>query len=99
MTAPVLEISGLCKRFRAAGGGVVHAVEDVDLRIGPGEIVGLVGESGSGKSTVGKCVVRLLEPDDGRITLVGKDITHLSNAGCARCAAMCTWCSRTPTPR
>jgi oligopeptide/dipeptide ABC transporter ATP-binding protein len=78
MTAPVLEISGLCKRFRAAGGGVVHAVEDVDLRIGPGEIVGLVGESGSGKSTVGKCVVRLLEPDDGRITLVGKDITHLS---------------------
>jgi oligopeptide/dipeptide ABC transporter ATP-binding protein len=81
VTQAVLEITGLCKRFKAAGGGVVHAVEDVDLRIGPGEIVGLVGESGSGKSTVGKCVVRLLEPDAGQISLVGKDITHLSQRG------------------
>ena len=81
MTGPVLEIHGLCKRFRipqSKGGGVVHAVEDVDLSIAPGEIVGLVGESGGGKSTVGKCVVRLLEPDEGTVLLGGDDITHLS---------------------
>lgn len=81
MSAPVLEVSGLCKRFRVprgAGGGVVHAAEDIDLRIEPGEIVGLVGESGGGKSTVAKCVVRLLEPDAGTVRLNGVDITHMS---------------------
>ncbi|MGH3437694.1 MAG: ABC transporter ATP-binding protein [Sciscionella sp.] len=81
MTEPVLDVRGLTKRFRvprSAGGGVVHAVEGVDLRIGDGEIVGLVGESGSGKSTVGRCVVRLLEPDGGTVRLAGRDITHLT---------------------
>ncbi|WP_028924918.1 ABC transporter ATP-binding protein [Pseudonocardia acaciae] len=78
---PVLDVQGLVKRFRmprGTGGGVVHAVEGVDLTIGDGEIVGLVGESGSGKSTVGKCIVRLLEPDAGTVRLAGHDITHLS---------------------
>jgi oligopeptide transport system ATP-binding protein len=77
----VLEITGLRKAFRvprSAGGGVVHAVSGVDLTIGRGEIVGLVGESGSGKSTVGRCVLRLLEPDGGRIVLDDTNITHLS---------------------
>ncbi|HEX4702036.1 MAG TPA: ATP-binding cassette domain-containing protein [Pseudonocardiaceae bacterium] len=59
----------------------MHAVEDVDLRIGAGQIVGLVCESGSGKSSVGKCVVRLVEPEAGQISLLGKDITHLSQRG------------------
>ncbi len=79
MTDPVLEISGLRKHFdiaRSRGGGRVHAVDGVDLTIGPGEMVGLVGESGSGKSTVGKCIVRLLEPTDGSIRIHGKDVTH-----------------------
>ena len=64
----VLEITGLRKEFRvprSSGGGTVRAVDGVDLTIGKGEIVGLVGESGSGKTTVGRCVVRLLEPDGG----------------------------------
>ena len=77
----VLEITGLRKTFRVprpAGGGAVHAVSGVDLTIGRGEIVGLVGESGSGKSTVGRCVLRLLDPDDGQIMLDGTDITRLS---------------------
>jgi ABC-type glutathione transport system ATPase component len=78
---PVLTVTGLRKSFRiprAAGGGVVHAVACVDLEIGRGEIVGLVGESGSGKTTVAHCVLRLLEPDGGQVTLDGADITHLS---------------------
>ncbi len=80
MSTPLLEIDGLVKHFdvpRANGGGVVHAVDGVDLRVGPGEMVGLVGESGSGKSTVGKCIIRLLEPTAGTIRLHGTDITHL----------------------
>jgi oligopeptide transport system ATP-binding protein len=81
VSEPILDIQGLCKRFRiprTRGGGLVHAVEGVNLSVQPGEIVGLVGESGSGKSTVAKCVTRLLEPDAGTIRLAGHDITHLS---------------------
>ena len=76
---PVLEIRDLVKHFtipRSRGGGVVHAVDGVDLTVGAGEVVGLVGESGSGKSTIGKCVVRLLEPTSGSIKLHGEDVTH-----------------------
>lgn len=77
---PVLEVEQLVKNFpvpRARGGGAVHAVDGVDLTVGAGEVVGLVGESGSGKSTVGKCIMRLLEPTSGVIRLHGKDISHL----------------------
>ena len=78
---PVLTVTGLRKTFhmpRSAGGGTVLAVNGVDLTIGRGEIVGLVGESGSGKTTVAHCVVRLLDPDAGAITLDGTDITHVA---------------------
>jgi oligopeptide transport system ATP-binding protein len=79
---PILEVEGLVKHFDAGRGPqgrrVVHAVEDVSLQIAPGEVVGLVGESGSGKSTVGNCILRLLEPTAGSIRLKGTDITHLS---------------------
>jgi oligopeptide transport system ATP-binding protein len=83
VTEPILEVDGLVKHFDAGRGGptgrrVVHAVEDVSLRIEPGEVVGLVGESGSGKSTVGNCILRLLEPTAGTIKLKGQDISHLS---------------------
>ncbi|MGH3425693.1 MAG: ABC transporter ATP-binding protein [Nocardioidaceae bacterium] len=81
MAEPVLEVRELTKYFnvpRASGGGMVHAVDGVDLTIDPGEVVGLVGESGSGKSTVGNCIVRLLEPTSGTILLHGRDITHAS---------------------
>ena len=77
---PVLEVRGLRKYFevpRSRGGGRVHAVDGVDFTVGTGEVVGLVGESGSGKSTVGKCIVRLLEPTDGEIRLHGHDVSHL----------------------
>ena len=56
----------------------MKAVDGVSFAINPGETLCLVGESGCGKSTVGKLLLRLLEPTDGTIRLDGEDITHLS---------------------
>ncbi|GAA1596152.1 MULTISPECIES: ABC transporter ATP-binding protein [Kribbella] len=68
-----LEVEDLVMHF-----GPVRAVDGITLRIREGSVVALVGESGSGKSTVGRCVVRLLEPTGGTVRLGGADITHLN---------------------
>jgi oligopeptide/dipeptide ABC transporter ATP-binding protein len=68
-----LELEDLVMHF-----GPVRAVDGVSLRIRKGSVVALVGESGSGKSTVGRCIVRLLEPTGGTVRLADADITHLS---------------------
>lgn len=59
--------------------GHVQAVCDVSLSLKRHSTYGLVGESGCGKSTLGRTLNRLLEPTDGKITLLGQDITHLSD--------------------
>ncbi len=58
---------------------VVHAVNGVNCKIEKGETLGLVGESGSGKSTIGRLILRLLEPNEGKIILEGRDISTISN--------------------
>ncbi len=55
----------------------VRAVDGVSFDLKKGEAISLVGESGSGKTTLGKTILRLYEPTEGRITIKGKDITHL----------------------
>lgn len=72
---PVLELEDLVMHF-----GPVRAVDGVSLRIRRGQVTALVGESGSGKSTVGRCIVRLVEPSAGAVRLGGVDVTHLSRA-------------------
>lgn len=60
------------------GGLFVRAVDGVDLTIQPGETVAIVGESGCGKTTLGRTLLRLLHPTDGKIVFEGRDITHVN---------------------
>ena len=56
---------------------VLIAVNDVSLRFPKGKTLGLIGESGSGKSTIGRCILRLTEPTQGKILCEGKDLARL----------------------
>ena len=84
-TSPLLEIRDLKKHFPIYKGvfsrvaGQVYAVDGVSFHIKHGETLGLVGESGCGKSTVGRTLLKLLEPTAGRIRVHGEDITDLDS--------------------
>ncbi|WP_330228239.1 ABC transporter ATP-binding protein [Nocardia sp. NBC_00508] len=76
---PVLEVRDLVVEFPGPFGRPrFRAVDEVSLRIGPGETLGLVGESGSGKSTIGRCVAALQRPTSGEVRVRGQDIVGLS---------------------
>lgn len=75
---PTLRLDGLTKTFVRRGTGETFvAVDNVSLSVGRAEVVALVGESGSGKSTLARLALRLDEPDSGRITLGGINLTNL----------------------
>ena len=78
MTEPLIAVEGLVKRFHLKGQNYVGAVNGISFEIRRGETLGLVGESGSGKTTVGRCLLRLVEPTSGRIRFEGSDITRLT---------------------
>jgi len=78
MTDPLVAVEGLVKRFYLRGQNYVGAINGISFEIGRGETLGLVGESGSGKTTVGRCLLRLVEPTSGRIRFEGSDITRLT---------------------
>lgn len=82
---PVLEVEALSVRFAVRQGLLgparaltYHAVNRVSLSIRRGETLGLVGESGCGKSTLARAILKLVEPAEGRINILGNDITNLS---------------------
>lgn len=76
MSVPVIETKQL-KKYFPTHGGILHAVDDVTLKIERGTTLGVVGESGCGKSTLGRTIIRLLERTDGQILLNGEDISEL----------------------
>jgi oligopeptide/dipeptide ABC transporter ATP-binding protein len=81
----LLEIRGLKKYFPVPTGVLgrapeqVKAIDGVSLDVNEGETVGLVGESGCGKTSLGRCVVRLIEPTGGTVTFQGQELSSLSN--------------------
>jgi len=72
----LLSVRNLSTHY-GGGGGTVRAVDDVSLTIEPGETVALVGESGCGKSSLGKSLMRLVEPTSGLVEFKGKDVTAM----------------------
>jgi len=83
-TEPILDVNGLVKYFTVktsrgvrAYKNVVQAVSGVSFSVRPGETLGLVGESGSGKTTVGRCVLRLVEPTAGSVRFQGEELVGM----------------------
>ena len=77
MTEPMLRVRGL-KKYFGRHDRPVRAVDDVSFDIAPGEVLGLVGESGSGKSTIGRTLLKLIEPSAGSILFEGVDLATLT---------------------
>jgi len=73
MPDPVLEVQGIYRSF-----GAIHALEDVDLSLSRGEVLGLMGDNGAGKSTLVKVIAGNFPPSSGTILLDGEEVTFHS---------------------
>ena len=84
MSEDLLRVTNLVKNFelRVNNGArrkkrILQAVTNVSFSVGKGQTLGLVGESGSGKTTVGRCLLRLIEPTSGSVEFEGQDLGSL----------------------
>ena len=84
-TNALVRVEGLTKHFAVGAGGLfrrprglLRAVDDVSFTVGAGETLGLVGESGCGKTTVGRMLLRLVEPTSGKVQFEGQDLLLLA---------------------
>ena len=75
----MIQIKHLCKEFDGAS-GVAHALDDINIDIADGDIMGIIGMSGAGKSTLVRCINLLERPSSGQIVVDGQDVTSLSGA-------------------
>ncbi len=78
MSEPLIETIGLKKYFKTPRGQLLHAVDNVNIKINAGETLGVVGESGCGKSTLGRVMIRLLEATGGQVIYNGENILDAS---------------------
>ena len=83
--ASLVDVEGLKVHFPVAGGGwwarrTLKAVDGVDLKLAPGETLGIVGESGSGKSTLARAILKLVPASAGRVSVLGRDLGGLTRA-------------------
>ncbi|MDE3230686.1 MAG: ABC transporter ATP-binding protein [Chloroflexota bacterium] len=75
--APIVEARGITRDFKV-GGGIVHALRGVDVRLEPGELVALRGRSGSGKTTLLNILTGIDSPTSGQVVLLGHDLARLN---------------------
>ena len=78
----MVKVDQVSKLFRATSraGGFTPALRKVSFELKPGEVISLIGESGSGKTTIGKVVLRLVQPTSGTVTFVADNSTVLGSA-------------------
>lgn len=79
MDKPILQVENLKKYFKTPG-GMLHAVDDVSFSIEKGKTLGVVGESGCGKSTIGRAILRLIEPTAGEVHFNGVKLGELNKS-------------------
>ena len=96
MSAPMLAVRGL-KKYFGHGDRPVRAVDDVSFEIARGEVLGLVGESGSGKSTIGRSVLKLIDPSAGEVWFEAPISRRCPRVKCAPIGAACRSSSRIRT--
>src|SRR5689334_23544282 len=90
MSEPLLTVANLTKYFPVKRGVLartvanVKAVDGISFGVAKGETLGLVGESGSGKTTVGRCILRLIEPTAGSVEFEGTDVLGLGTGDMRR---------------